>query len=471
MKRIRSLVAMITVLVMVLTTVPVNAAAAWLGDVKTDEKVNMRDCMLLYQAISNGSIPEGDFSVLGDVDQNSTLNMRDCMRLFRAVSRGEALPEVVLESELPAEDPNALTAVDPATYYGRSLLAAENAVYVEVYDYLDEQINALNTDIILYRYHITLSEFERIMWHYRDDHPEVFWLNRTYSYSYYSQKGANYIYSLNQNYLYTEGEIRAYQTQLENCAQTYLEGITNAMPEAERSRIIHDRIILNASYDTTYCAPHTREAIGVLVYGTGVCESYARAYQYLMYRCGIRVTLVTGVTHSGESHMWNAVEIDGEWYQTDVTWDDPVFSLPMPDYLTYSYFNITTKQMLLDRDIDLVYSNFKDDYLVSYPVPECTATAANYYVQNAVKLSEFDIDIVGKAIAQSVQNGSVATFCPVDGYTLTAFAKDFSDSYNFWDLIDVANTYLSEEQQLETPGYVKKVLENYGAFEVYLRNM
>ena len=57
-----------------------------------------------------------------------------------------------------------------------------------------------------------------------------------------------------------------------------------------------------------------------MIYGEGVCESYADAYAMLLDEVGIPNMLVT----FGCEHIWNLVELDGEWYHVDCTWNDPV---------------------------------------------------------------------------------------------------------------------------------------------------
>jgi len=454
--------------VICLSAVPTTVLAAWLGDVTRDDRVNMRDCMKLYQTISTGAQTDADFQQLGDVTLDGRVNMRDCMKLYQIISTGITLTEITLDSERPKDT---LTPVPLENYYGRTQLAAENANYVKAYDYIHEQVMAMSTTIKLQKYMLTLEEFERVLWHYREDHPEAFWLNRTYSYLYFSVGTTDYIYSMDQTYLFSEGEVSAYNIKLEEAAKPFLEGITDGMPKSEREKLIHDRLIRHASYDTTYKADHTHDLLGVLAYGTGVCESYSRAFQYLLYRAGIRSALVTGVADNGEYHMWNAVELDDGWYQVDVTWDDPVFSSPLPDYITYHYFNITTEQLLLDREIETVYSNFDSTYRISYEAPACTAVAANYQLNTAVAVSDFDSEVIGQLIAQSIQNDTVLILRMTDGYTLDAFRADLGSSLEFWSMIEYANETLSQDQQLETPGYVLKTNNTYSICEIYLRNM
>lgn len=94
---------------------------------------------------------------------------------------------------------------------------------------------------------------------------------------------------------------------------TYVEG----MSDFETIAFFHDYLILNSYYDTTYSIYN---AYIILVEGYGVCQAYAYAYQLLLHSAGINCLYVTS---DSMNHGWNLVELDGEWYHVDVTWDDP----------------------------------------------------------------------------------------------------------------------------------------------------
>ena len=47
---------------------------------------------------------------------------------------------------------------------------------------------------------------------------------------------------------------------------------------------------------------------------------------------------------SSNSHIWNALYLDNEWYHIDLTWDDPVVS-DGSDYLIHDYFLIKTQDL------------------------------------------------------------------------------------------------------------------------------
>lgn len=79
----------------------------------------------------------------------------------------------------------------------------------------------------------------------------------------------------------------------------------------------HDWIINNATYDYTY-SHYSPD--GVLLEGTGVCQSYALAYQLLLDAVDIQNTVISAPEMD---HAWNLVKLEGEWCHIDCTWDDP----------------------------------------------------------------------------------------------------------------------------------------------------
>lgn len=60
-------------------------------------------------------------------------------------------------------------------------------------------------------------------------------------------------------------------------------------------------------------------AYAALVDGAAVCEGYATAFYRLALELGIDARLVHGT--AGEAHAWNLVELDGQYYYMDATWD------------------------------------------------------------------------------------------------------------------------------------------------------
>lgn len=68
-------------------------------------------------------------------------------------------------------------------------------------------------------------------------------------------------------------------------------------------------------------APETHTGHGAFN-GDAVCEGYAIAAKLMLNDLGIQCDIQTGVCTNGGGHAWNLVELGGQWYQLDVTWND-----------------------------------------------------------------------------------------------------------------------------------------------------
>ena len=121
--------------------------------------------------------------------------------------------------------------------------------------------------------------------------------------------------------------------------------IKPGMSTYDRALALHDWLIYNANYDTTYTH---RDASGVLLHGTGVCDSYGRAYLMLCTIAGIECIYVSG--DAGGAHGWNMIKLDdGKWYHVDCTWDDPVTPSGNGGAENHDYFCIDDEQMSKDH--------------------------------------------------------------------------------------------------------------------------
>lgn len=89
----------------------------------------------------------------------------------------------------------------------------------------------------------------------------------------------------------------------------------------------HDWIVTHTTYDSNMLLPIPRQTedsenpYGVLIKGQGICMGYTTTFQLFMDMLGIESTIVRGVGND-EEHAWNIVNLNGEWYHVDVTWDD-----------------------------------------------------------------------------------------------------------------------------------------------------
>jgi len=128
--------------------------------------------------------------------------------------------------------------------------------------------------------------------------------------------------------------------------------IKPGMTHYQKELIIHDYLVSHAKYNQGWgdIPKEDYTPYGVLVKGSGVCSSYAKATQKLLRMAGVPCWLVTGRAN-GQDHAWDIVKIGGHYYHLDTTWDDPVTNTGQ-NVLRHTYFNVTDSRMIRDHQWD-----------------------------------------------------------------------------------------------------------------------
>ena len=177
------------------------------------------------------------------------------------------------------------------------------------------------------------------------DHPEMFWLREgsgsfTYYYLDSFHLGDQYavMLQLTEPYQNYQAEMTAFNSAVDS----FFSDIDTTQAAPWLALCIHDKLNSLVSYDWELADAVTDtgsasfdlsySAYGALVAdsrgdaNTALCDGYTYAYQYLLQQVGIPVVRVTG--QAGKSaddlqpHSWTVISLDGEWYETDPTWDD-----------------------------------------------------------------------------------------------------------------------------------------------------
>lgn len=295
----------------------------------------------------------------------------------------------------PPVEPGVMTELDPSSYYGYTYLAGLNQPgLLWLYRLLVENADVCAAKIPLGggTYQLTKDEVSTVYHCYIADYPQHFWMGGSYTYEY--DTGDGHVTSLSPDYLVEKARIPAMKAEFSAAVDAMLAGIDLLPDDYARECEIHDRIVLNAQYDSTYGAPMTHSAYGNLVNKTSVCDGYAKLFQYLMYRCGILCLQVSG--YAGENHAWNAIRLDGEYYFVDVTWDDPVGQAP--DEVSHEYLNCDAAYFAADHEIR---GN-------EFPIPDATGSAKNYYAVNGT-VAELTVESIAAVIRAEAAAGRALT--------------------------------------------------------------
>ena len=173
-----------------------------------------------------------------------------------------------------------------------------------------------------------------------------------------------------------------------------LAALGEGASDYDKALWLHDWLTHHAHYSTdTYYYSED----GVLIRGDGVCDSYCKAYRLLLNAVGIECDRVLSIDGK---HAWNRAKLEGEWFQIDVTWDDPSGGVePVSGQEKHVYFGLTD---------DLMTKNHE------YTVPqdkECLSLAQNYYIRSGV--AELWAADVRNGIRQIVRSGEATRSFPI----------------------------------------------------------
>ena len=179
-------------------------------------------------------------------------------------------------------------------------------------------------------------------------------------------------------YFFTKEKVKEYNRKIEKMVNE-LAGKLQLLEcsDYEKELRVHDWICRNVTYDyegsdkeklSRVIASHN--ILGVFAHHKAQCEGIAKAVKVILNAVDVKCIVVTGdSTKSGQRvpHAWNIVNIDGEPYQLDVTWDISTIG-QNKQFVVYDYFNLTDELMNQDHKSDS-------------SLPICRSKKANYYVQ------------------------------------------------------------------------------------------
>ena len=248
----------------------------------------------------------------------------------------------------------------------------EQKAYLRLTDKVDQYENVVE----LGDNKITVDSLNRVWAAINQDKPEYFWMD---SYTYHYDKETGMVTDVNFNFNYNADEIKRRQSEIDAVANEMKAGITPEMDDYTKVKTIHDYIVSHTEYALD--AEDNQNVCSVFLQGRSVCAGYSKTLQYVLKEIGIFSNYVTGNAVGRGPHAWNLVQMDGEYYYVDVTWDapsfdditweDPELRADPPLDIEYVYFGLTTEELLKSHTFD--------NTLGAYP--SFTATADNYYVR------------------------------------------------------------------------------------------
>lgn len=216
-------------------------------------------------------------------------------------------------------------------------------------------------------------------WHYTEDVCE------SYDYSFAMTATGTYYYEFAVmdmgNQPYTTFKTRTYVQVADANYPSVASIVSSAVAKAkavtdgseyEMALWLHDWLLDQLEYDNSL---KWSSAESALTRHTGTCQAYTNAYIELLNAAGI-TNAETRDTYDG--HTWNAVKLDGEWYQVDCTWDDNDDTKYYGFDARHLYFAITDELMAI------AHKGHAKIYTADVYATRSTSLKDNYYVKSGL---------------------------------------------------------------------------------------
>lgn len=319
-------------------------------------------------------------------------------------------------------------------YYYEQLSEKQKEIYKQVYRSLQER-NEVSVGTL------SAEELDKIYTCVLNDHPEIFY---TDSYICTSHSIGDELVKLSfwGQYTYDEEECESRLLRMEQEAERILSGVPKEAGDFEKIKYIFDVLVNETEYSMD--APDDQNICSVFLGHESTCQGYAKATQYLLNKAGIYATLVNGNV-SGGSHAWNLVMADGAWYYLDTTWGDVDYQSLQGEKVEKTVMPINYDYFLINSD--RLYETHTPGKLV--PLPDCVATADNYYIHEGLYLTGLDTEVLHDIFEKAYERGDTvvqfqcandAVFGQVSDYLL-----DEQHIFEFVDTLDTVPYYDNPE--------------------------
>lgn len=187
------------------------------------------------------------------------------------------------------------------------LLVCQAAYANDLQDVILDAVNKGETSIDISECGATVETAEEVFTDMFNSMPEMCYLNGSVEYVYNDDLATEIVVE------YIEDENKAD----ENTVAAEIE--SSAMQQGDdisKVEYVYNYLIDNTEYDHNHTNTTTYD---LLVGGKGTCIAYSFTFKKIMNDMNIPCEVVI---ESDNSHAWNVVQIDGEWYNVDVAWGE-----------------------------------------------------------------------------------------------------------------------------------------------------
>ena len=289
-------------------------------------------------------------------------------------------------------------------YYYAQLNKQEKAVYKAFYNGLMAHEDVIPIPI---KGQLSKDVFNKIFRAMTRENPLIYYVNQS------ACNWATDVFghtAICPQYFYSKETVRKYNRNIEKAVNNLATQLKlTEGTDYEKELRDHDWFCKNVQYDFKGSDMDelarvvlSHNIVGVFANQKAQCEGIAKAVKVLLNAVNIKCIVATGEAEANgnkEHHAWNIIEIDGNTYQVDVTWDIGASK----GRIAYDYFNVT------DEIISRTHC-FEDD------MPKCISLKDNYFERNRLVFKS-----KGQLIAyitQEITQGQKEFYFRIDGLFL-----------------------------------------------------
>lgn len=270
---------------------------------------------------------ESQLSVLTSEESQEEVSLDEaakvgCKRLQR-IDLGETDDEIFTTAL--ASNRYAATAWDKysSKYFYNQMSSAQKQLYDSAYNVLMAYLTTNNnaeaynsasglTAPIFVPDGMSAEEAEQVIFVLSTNNPQFYFVNEYYGFG--SASNGNYI-KIGIYPEWVSGASRTVVTsQISSIINSWMSQINAEYTTLAKEKKVHDLIVSNTTYAYSN---YDQSCAGVFLEGKAVCAGYSEAFALLCNGIGINTICVTSAEHE-----WNIVQLYGNWYIVDCTWDD-----------------------------------------------------------------------------------------------------------------------------------------------------
>ena len=230
----------------------------------------------------------------------------------------------------------------------------------------------------LFLYGILEETLDTVFWELYHSGKLPWYTDRTYTFTYNEDTG------IVQFFIPALLDEQEYDRVLyeQRIAEVIHATVFEGMSQWQMALSVHDYLIAHCVYDESLTL---HSGYDLLVKGSTVCSGYSQLYMDIMNRLGIPCVTVES---DGMNHAWNLVNIDGQWYHADLTWDDP--SPDTRGMVNHTYFLLTDEEIAVageephygwETDITCTDAAFQDAFWKDITSQICYADSNTSYLR------------------------------------------------------------------------------------------